>query len=121
MRIERELMRGAGPTAVMSLLRGRPRYGYELVEALAEQSRGVLDMGQSTLYPMLYNLEAKGLIEGYWQSAPQDAGGRERKYYRLTPRGRRRLEADSAQWRSLLAAMRALGVMDQPEQAGGAA
>lgn len=121
MRIERELMRGAGPVAVLSLLRSQPRYGYELVEALAQRSSGVLDMGQSTLYPMLYNLEAKGLIEGFWQAAPQDAGGRDRKYYRLTPKGLKRLETDSAQWRSLLGAMRALGVMDQPLPAGGAA
>ena len=62
MRIERELMRGAGPVAVLKLLGRCEMYGYELVKALTEQSGGVLEMGQSTLYPMLYNLEAKGLI-----------------------------------------------------------
>lgn len=111
MRIERELMRGAGPIAVLSLLKNRPRYGYELVEALADQSAGVLDMGQATLYPLLYNLEAKGLIEGFWQAAPADDGGRDRKYYRLTPKGLRRLEADRVQWRSLVKAMESLGVL----------
>src|SRR5687767_1685680 len=62
MRIERELMRGAGPVAVMQLLARREMYGYEIAEALARRSDGVLDMGHSTLYPLLYNLEAKGLI-----------------------------------------------------------
>ena len=62
MRVERELMRGAGPVAVLKLLEGEPKYGYELVEALARGSDGVLDMGQSTLYPLLYNLEARGLV-----------------------------------------------------------
>ena len=52
MRIERELMRGAGPLAVMALLESRGEmYGYELVEALSSHSRGVLDLGQATLYP----------------------------------------------------------------------
>ena len=60
MRIERELMRGAGPAAVMRLLSGGEKYGYQLVELLDRQSDGVLAMGQSTLYPLLYNLEAKG-------------------------------------------------------------
>ncbi len=45
MRIERELMRGAGPVAVLKLLEGGAKYGYELVETLARASAGVLDMG----------------------------------------------------------------------------
>ena len=63
MQIERELMRGAGPLAVLKLLEGSEMYGYELVEALSKKTGGLLEMGQSTLYPMLYNLEAKGLVE----------------------------------------------------------
>ena len=59
MRVEKELMRGAGPMAVMQLLSSGEKYGYELVEALSKRSGGVLAMGQSTLYPLLYNLEAK--------------------------------------------------------------
>nr|MCU0688442.1 PadR family transcriptional regulator [Phycisphaerales bacterium] len=91
MRIERELMRGAGPVAVLKILSGGDQYGYELAEALGKRTGGVLDMGQSTLYPMLYNLEAKGLIRSYWQSAPEGDGGRERKYYALTDDGRAQL------------------------------
>ena len=55
-------MRGAGPVAVMTLLEGGEKYGYELVKLLERQKKGVLAMGQSTLYPMLYNLEAKGWV-----------------------------------------------------------
>ncbi len=108
MRIERELMRGAGPVAVLKLLERRDMYGYELAESLATRTSGVLDMGQSTLYPMLYNLEAKGLIEASWRDS--DAG-RERKYYKLTSKGRKRLAADTEQWRSVAGAMRALGIL----------
>src|SRR5689334_3757799 len=91
MRIERELMRGAGPVAVLKLLERSEMYGYQLVEALAQRTEGVLDMGQSTLYPLLYNLEAKGLIEATWRDGDS---GRERKYYRLTSKGKRRLADD---------------------------
>jgi PadR family transcriptional regulator, regulatory protein PadR len=106
-RIDRDLMRGAGPLAVLSLLKSREMYGYELVESLAARSQGVLDMGQATLYPMLYNLEAKGLVEATWETAES---GRERKYYRLTGAGRKKLQADEQQWKGLVAAMSALGV-----------
>lgn len=113
MRIERELMRGAGPVAVLKLLERREMYGYELVEALASKTAGVLDMGQSTLYPLLYNLEAKGLIKGVWREAES---GRERKYYALTGRGRKRLASQTKEWRSLATAMASLGIIGQPSQ-----
>jgi PadR family transcriptional regulator PadR len=109
MKIERELMRGAGPTAVLRLLSGREMYGYELVEALSARTEGVLAMGQSTLYPMLYNLEAKGYIEAEWR---QGDSGRDRKYYRLTGKGRKRLETDTEAWRALAKAMASLGVLE---------
>ncbi len=108
MKIERELMRGAGPVAVLHLLARRAMYGYELVEALEKRSGGVLAMGQSTLYPMLYNLEGKGLIEAEWRSSES---GRDRKYYELTKTGRERLESDTAQWKAVTEAMGKLGVL----------
>lgn len=108
MRIERELMRGAGPTAVLRLLSLRPMYGYELIETLSQRTDGVLDLGQATLYPMLYNLEAKGFVVAEWQEAKS---GRERKYYRLTDKGKRRLADELAQWQALAGAMTALGVL----------
>ena len=108
MRIERELMRGAGPVAVLSLLSNGEMYGYELVEALADRTEGVLDMGQSTLYPLLYNLEAKGLVDSERRRSDR---GRERKYYSLTGSGRTRLESDRAQWQAVTGAMRELGVV----------
>lgn len=108
MRIERELMRGAGPVAVLKLLEGREMYGYELVEALSSRTDGVLAMGQSTLYPLLYNLEAKDLIRGVWKSGE---GGRDRKYYRLTPKGSRRLEHETGQWKAVARAMKSIGVL----------
>jgi len=75
MKIERELMRGAGPVAVLKLLEAEPKYGYELVEALTKATAGVLDMGQSTLYPLLYNLEGQGLVKSQWETVPPAESG----------------------------------------------
>ena len=111
MRVERELMRGAGPFAVLKLLKRREMYGYELVEALSEHTEGVLAMGQSTLYPMLYNLEAKGHISSCWRQADS---GRQRKYYALTRQGRQRLAFESKQWQALVNAIASLGVVAEP-------
>lgn len=111
MRVEREMMRGAGPVAVLKLLADGPMYGYQLGEALTRRSEGVLDMGQGTLYPMLYNLEAKGLVESFLQDGPSAEGGRERKYYRLTEKGKKRLATDMAQWARVAKAMAGLGVI----------
>lgn len=122
MRIEREIMRGAGPLAVLKLLQRREMYGYELVEALARETRGVLDMGQSTLYPMLYNLEAQGHIEGFWREGESggEGGQRPRKYYRLTAKGRKRLAKDTEQFRHLAAALADLGVLSPAANPAGA-
>jgi len=116
MKIERELMRGAGPTAVLQLLSGGEKYGYELVEALSRQTGGVLAMGQSTLYPLLYNLEAKKLLK----SRVDKTGPRPRRYYRLTRKGERKLATDTRQWQAVLAAMQSLGIAPQGAAAGGA-
>src|SRR3712207_2542610 len=107
MRVERELMRGAGPVAVLRLLEAGERYGYELVQLLEERTDGVLAMGQSTLYPLLYNLEAKGLVAAETRQADS---GRPRKYYRLTDKGKKQLARDRAQWQALTVAMGRLGI-----------
>ncbi len=108
MRVERELMRGAGPVAVLKLLEPGEMYGYELVSALGKRTDGVLAMGHSTLYPLLYNLEAKKLIASRWRRAETN---RRRRYYSLTDRGSKRLAAERGQWKSLVRALTQIGVL----------
>jgi PadR family transcriptional regulator, regulatory protein PadR len=107
MRIERDLMRGAGPVAVLRILSMGETYGYELVKTIERKSDGVLAMGQGTLYPMLYNLESKGLIG----SRIDTSNARPRKYYRITDKGKKHLERDKQQWESLSDAMVKLGIL----------
>ena len=108
MELRRELIRGAGPAAVLQLLKHRDRYGYELVEALSARSEGVLAMGQSTLYPLLYNLESKGLVRSRWVELPY---GRRRRYYGITDAGLAMLEDHRARWQELFQAMVSLGLV----------
>lgn len=114
-RAEPELVRGAGVTAVLALLENGERYGYQLAEELATISEGFLDLGQATLYPLLYNLEGKGWITARWKVADN---GRRRKYYRLTAKGRRHLERSRTQWSRLVTALGRLRVLGPA--AGGA-
>jgi PadR family transcriptional regulator PadR len=102
-------MRGAGPVAVLGLLEVREMYGYELAEALSRRTDGVLAMGQSTLYPLLYNLERKKLVRSRWK---ESASGRNRKYYGLTKKGRTWLASQREQWANLMGAMENLGVIE---------
>jgi PadR family transcriptional regulator PadR len=67
-------------------------------------------MGQATLYPMLYNLEAKGLLRATWRETP---AGRRRKYYALTASGRRRLASERRQWRAVARALATLGILER--------
>ena len=107
MKLEREMMRGAGPTAVMQLLSSGEMYGYEIVESLTKRSKGVFELGQSTLYPMLYNLESKGLVSSREKKAEN---GRKRRYYKLTVKGKKKLETDREQWAAIMQGMKALGL-----------
>ena len=106
--LEREWVRGAAPLAVLTLLARREMYGYELVQALEAGSGGLLAMGQSTVYPLLYNLESRGHVRSTWREAPS---GRRRKYYHATPAGRAWLRKQRKQWSTLVAAMSSLGVV----------
>jgi PadR family transcriptional regulator PadR len=102
MKFERELLKGVAPLAVLQVLSRGAMYGYELGQALEKTSGGVLTLGHGTLYPLLYNLEAKGLIQAEWQEA---ASGRERRYYSITGEGEKQLAARREEWKQLTRAM----------------
>ena len=113
MELKRELIRGAGPVAVLQLLKRRDMYGYELAEALSQRSDGVLALGQSTLYPLLYSLEARHEVTSRWVELPS---GRRRRYYHLTDRGAAALEQRRSEWQELFKAMVGLGLVTPIEQ-----
>lgn len=66
---------------VLRLIRGKPRWGYELITEIRNRYR--IKIGQSTIYPLLKSLENSGLIWGRWESY----GKKKRKVYEITPEG----------------------------------
>ena len=102
MRFDKELLKGTTETLVLTVLAETPCHGYELVERLRQRSEGVFELGEGTLYPLLYKLEAKGWIEGTWRAG---TGRRRRRVYRVTPGGRKHLAHRTGQWRELVRGM----------------
>lgn len=103
MKLEAQLLKGVAPTVVLEILSRGAMYGYELSEAVSKRSGDILTLGKGTLYPLLYNLEAKGLVKGYWQSADS---GRERKYYEITGKGKELLNTQKQQLGDLYAGLK---------------
>jgi DNA-binding PadR family transcriptional regulator len=100
-----QFLKGCARTLVLQLLSEKPMYGYELAAALGQRSEGVFSLGQGTLYPLLYSLESKGLIEvSREEEAP--GSGRRRRYYRVTRAGRTELDAGLATWKDIARGMR---------------
>ena len=100
--LERELKRGSTELLILSLLEARPRHGYDVGQQIERRSHGVVQLNVASLYPLLYRLEKKGWVSGRWV---ERAGERRRRYYRLTPAGRRVLEDHKDAWRAFVAAV----------------
>ena len=109
MDFSQDLVRGSIVPIVLSLVKDRPMYGYEMVKAVNARTGGRLEWKEGTLYPALHRLEAEGLIAGRWADAPaSEAPGRKRKYYSITRRGRAELARRAEQWREFSSAVNAL-------------
>ena len=106
MEFPNDLIKGSIVPIVLSLLRDRPMYGYEMVKVVNARTNGRLEWKEGTLYPTLHRLEAGRLISSRWMDAPTDqAPGRKRKYYSIRSRGLAELAKRSEQWREFSTAV----------------
>ena len=96
-----ELKKGSTEMLVLSLLDARPRHGYEIGKLIEARSGGRLTFALPTLYPTLLRLESRGWIKGTWV----EKAGRERCFYRLTPKGRRVLADQRETWKAYVSAV----------------
>ena len=83
---DQEWKKGSAELLVLSLLEDQPRHGYDISKLIQIRSGGVLRFHVTSLYPLLYRLEERGWIEGRWV---EKAEQRRRRYYSLTPEGRK--------------------------------
>ena len=98
MKFESQLLKGVAPVVVLQILSRGQMYGYELSQAIQQRSGEILTLGKGTLYPLLYNLEAKKLIRGKWETADS---GRKRRYYSITSRGKGQLAKQKEELKEL--------------------
>ena len=102
MKFESQLLKGIAPVVVLEILSRGQMYGYELSQAIEQRSSDVLTLGKGTLYPLLYNLEARKLIKGKWETADS---GRNRRYYSITSKGKTQLAKQKQQLKELTAGL----------------
>jgi PadR family transcriptional regulator PadR len=88
-------LNGVPELLVLRLLSRREMYGYEIVEEIRRQTRDSLSFGEGCIYPYLHYLEAEKQVS----SRRREVDGRNRNYYKLTPRGRNRLEELASEWK----------------------
>jgi PadR family transcriptional regulator PadR len=79
-----------------------PVHGYAIAQRLEQVSRGVVQVPEGSLYPALHRLENRGLLAADWKETET---GREAKFYRLTRKGLKQLEAETADWQRLIDAI----------------
>ncbi len=94
----KDLIAASATPIVLSILSEGDSYGYAIIERVRQCSDGDLSWKDGMLYPILYRLEKKELIESY---AGSSDAGRKRKYYRILNEGRQALETQRAHWRRL--------------------
>ncbi len=80
-----------------------PIHGYALAQQMRRISGGVVQVPQGSLYPALHRLENRKLLAADWRETET---GRNAKFYRITPRGRVQLKAQTQNWARLSEAMR---------------
>ena len=86
--------RGSLPLLILHVLSKGPKHGYRIAKEIKQESEGVLDFKEGTLYPALHGMEQDALLEAF----SGEEKGRTRRYYRLTESGRATLEQERAAW-----------------------
>jgi len=114
-RIGKDLVAASAMPLVLAILNEGESYGYAILKRIDELSGGEMGWTDGMLYPLLHRLDRLGYVEATWDSPP---GGRRRRYYRITPAGRKALSEQRRQWEvvsgALQNAWRAFQVANSP-------
>ena len=89
------MLHGTLDALVLKTLSWGVRHGYGIAKWIEETTDEAVMGEEGSLYPALYRMERRGLIEAEWGTSDL---GRKAKFYRITPKGRRQLAADTEQW-----------------------
>jgi PadR family transcriptional regulator, regulatory protein PadR len=97
-----EFLKGTLDMLILKIVALGPIHGYAISQRLQQISQDVFQVQQGSLYPGLHRLEDRGWLEAEWK--PTETG-REAKFYRLTRKGRRQLEAEVRSWQQISGAV----------------
>lgn len=100
-----DLLQGTLDLLILRVLNRGEMHGWGIADRIEQISKSVLSVGEGSLYPALYRMEAKGWIESHWA---QSENNRRAKYYRLTKPGRRQLEREQETWEQMVGAVAAI-------------
>src|SRR3954469_8850310 len=90
-----EILQGTLDLLILKSLQHEPMHGFAIVQRIRQMSDEVLQVEQGSLYPALYRLEERGWIKAEWGVSENN---RRAKFYKLTSKGKRKLEAERANW-----------------------
>ena len=97
-----EYLKGGLTLLILATLRDCPAHGYALARTIERRTENALQLREGTLYPALHGLERDGLVVSAWETPEK---GRERKVYRLTPAGEKKLVEWSQGWQQFVIAV----------------
>lgn len=95
MNIDKGLIGGSTILLLLTLLKEKDRYGYEMIKELEQRSDQTFQFKEGTLYPVLHKLENASLVKSYLAKGET---GKERKYYKITEKGKKQLANEKKQW-----------------------
>lgn len=104
------MLQGALDMLILRSLVMGPAHGHTIAHAIEHRSDNVLQVEHGSLYPALHRLEDRALVASFWGTSENN---RKAKYYRLTPAGRRMLDAETTRWEQLV---RAIGQILKPAE-----
>jgi PadR family transcriptional regulator len=95
-------LQGALELLVLKLLRWGPTHGYAIAASIQQISDDILRVEAGSLYPALHRMTESGLLKSEWRKSEI---GRRARFYEITAKGRRKLEADEKRWHAVSAAV----------------
>lgn len=93
-----EFLKGAVDLLILKVVGLGPIHGYAISQRIQQISKDYFQVLQGTLYPALHRLENRGWLAAEWRATET---GREAKFYSLTKKGRKQLEAEMASWEEM--------------------
>jgi len=108
-----KLLNGMLELLMLEVISHGPSYGYQIVQTVLSRSGGRFEMKEGSLYPALHRLERQKFLRAYWR----EFEGRRRKYYELTPAGRKSLTAQRSEWQALAQGVGGVLGLDRAVQA----